>query len=226
MTDAGTRDRARRLAPGSREIRRRGSVVGRTITGASSRLARRAGAPGRRTDEAEVAAILEAVARSLRNGSSLVQALAAAVDAVPGGDASDALRSALVLHARGAPVRAVVDAWATGSTGRARSVAGAALALGSELGGARADALDGAAAALRDRAELHHEMRALTSQARSSATALVLAPLGFAVYAWTADRRVAGLMFTTPFGWACLVGGLLLDALGGWWMARLASGVA
>jgi tight adherence protein B len=177
-------------------------------------------------DDADHAALLEAVARSLRGGASLALALGEAVVSVPPCLAADELHAALARHERGAPVIAAIEAWSGGAPTAARSEAGAALALGSDLGGARAQALEGAAASLRDRAELLREVRALTSQARSSATVMVLAPIGFAFYAWTTDRRVAELMLTTPFGWACLAGGLALDALGAWWMARLTARVA
>ena len=174
-----------------------------------------------RDGDAEHAVVLEAVARSLRGGASLVVALHEATDALPPGPVADELRAALVRHDRGAPVIAVVDAWVAADPTPARSLAGAALALGSELGGARARALDGAAAGLRDRADLAREVRALTTQARSSTLVMVLAPVAFALYAWTSDHRVAVLMLTTPLGWSCLALGLLLDAVGAWWMATI-----
>ncbi len=180
----------------------------------------------RPSNDAEHAALLDAVAGSLRGGASLAQALREGAASVPPCRAADDLRTALSLSERGAPVLAVIEVWSGAAPTAARSVAGAALALGSELGGARAGALEGAAASLRDRGELYREVRALTSQARSSAAVMVLAPIAFALYAWTTDRRVAGLMFATPFGWACLLGGLVLDALGAWWMARLTARVA
>ena len=101
-------------------------------------------------------------------------------------------------------------------------LAGTALALGAELGGAQARCLDAAAASLRERASLEREVRALSSQARASAAVMVAAPMGFAVFSGTTDPRVAQVLVSTPLGWACLVGGLLLDGLGAGWMARLA----
>jgi tight adherence protein B len=207
-----------RLAPLAARGRR--LSAGRLVAGWSAALGIRG------SDDADHAALLEAVARSLRGGASLVQALGEGAASVPPCLAAQQLRVALSLHERGAPVGAVIETWSAGASTAARSVASAALALGSDLGGARAQALDGAAASLRDRSELLREVRALTSQARSSAAVMILAPIGFSLYAWTTDRRVAGLMFTTPAGWACLVGGLVLDALGGWWMARLTTRVA
>ncbi len=115
----------------------------------------------------------------------------------------------------------VIDAWVAARPDPVRVLAGAALGLGAELGGAQARSLDGAAAGLRDRAELMAEVRALTSQARTSAAVMVLAPVGFAAYSWVTDGRVGGVMFTTPVGWACLVAGVVLDGLGAIWMVKL-----
>ncbi len=115
----------------------------------------------------------------------------------------------------------MIEGWVGSRPTPARMLAGTALALGAEIGGAHARSLDGAAAGLRERAELSREVQALTSQARASAAVMVLAPVGFAAYAWTADGRVARLVLTTPFGWACLLGGLGLDLAGAAWMARL-----
>jgi len=173
--------------------------------------------------EAEHAELLEAVARSLRSGSSLLTALEQAATVSRGG-AADALDVALVTVRNGAPLDAALDAWA-GSEDPARTVAGAALALGAQLGGARARALDDAALGLRDRAALTGEIRALTSQARASAAVMVLAPIGFAFLGWFADASVASV-FTTPLGASCLVGGLALDAVGAWWMAAWTRRVA
>jgi tight adherence protein B len=172
------------------------------------------------------AAVLEAVARSLRGGASLAGALHEATGALPPGPVAEQLRTALIRHDRGAPVVSVIDAWVAADPTSSRSLAGAALAMGSELGGARARALDGAGAALRDRADLAREVRALTTQARSSTLVMVVAPVAFALYAWTNDHRVAALMLTTPLGWSCLGLGILLDAVGAWWMARLVARVA
>jgi tight adherence protein B len=226
VTAADTRRRLRDLGRGSPEPPSTPTAVRPWATIAIRLAAFGSVALGMRgSEDADHAMLLEAVARSLRGGSSLAHALEEGAEAVSPCRAADELRAALSLHERGAPVLATIEAWSGATPTPARTVAGAALALGSELGGARARALDGAAATLRDRGELLREVRALTSQARSSAAVLALAPIGFALLAWTTDHRLAAVMLTTPFGWACLVGGLALDGLGAWWMARLTARV-
>lgn len=166
--------------------------------------------------ETEHAELLESVARSLRAGSSLSNSLDQAV-AVLRSPARDELAGVLVRVSGGAPLVPALDAWAAGDD-PARLAAGAALAFGAEVGGARARALEAAATGLRDRAALGGEIRALTAQARVSAAVMVAAPVVFVAATSIADPHLR-TVFTTPLGAACLAGGLGLDAFGAWWMA-------
>jgi Flp pilus assembly protein TadB len=38
------------------------------------------------------------------------------------------------------------------------------------------------------------------------------------------DTGAADFLLGTPGGWCCMAGGLTLDAVGAWWMARLTRG--
>jgi len=218
------RRRVRALAsPPSGSTRQPRSRVGVAVL----RLVERIRALLRVSDEdTEHALVLESVARALRSGASLAHALIETAESLPSSRTVGELRSALVVFEQGAPVTEAVEAWVSTDPTATRSLAGAALALGAEVGGARARALDGAAAGLRDRADLLREVRALSSQARSSALVMVLAPVVFAGLAWTTDRDIARLMCATPLGWSCLALGLALDAVGAWWMAKLTARVA
>ena len=152
----------------------------------------------------------------MRAGSSLPGALDQAVAVIRGPAGADLAR-ALVRVGGGAPLVPALEAWGA-SPDPARIAAGAALAFGAELGGARARALDAAASSLRDRAALAGEMRALTAQARMSAAVMVGAPLVFVVVTAVLDVGLRSV-FVTPVGLACLVGGIALDAAGAAWMA-------
>jgi tight adherence protein B len=230
MSAASARRRARGLkhlaGPGSdapvgttvQVVRRRlvevgGSWLCRARLAAGSR-------PGR--DEGDHACLLEAVARGLRSGQSMIGALGEAAEAEAERGPGVALARSVRLADSGLGVGAVVEDWVASRPSGARVLAGTALALGAELGGAQARALDAAAASLRERASLEREVRALSSQARASAGVMVLAPLVFAVFSGATNPRVAQVLTSTPLGWACLLGGLLLDGAGAGWMARLA----
>jgi tight adherence protein B len=99
-----------------------------------------------------------------------------------------------------------------------------ALAVAVTSGGSPARGLDGVAATLRARNEVEREVRALATQARTSAAVMAAAPVGFAVVGVLGDSGAAAFLFGSAGGWACLLAGLLLDALGAWWMARIARG--
>lgn len=169
--------------------------------------------------------VLEAVARALRGGRSLVQAVDEAAASLPRGPAVDDLSDVVGAVRSGVPLAAALASWATKGED-ARVLAGAALTLGAEVGGASARSLDAAASGLRDRAALAREVRALTSQARASALVMVLAPVGFVIVAGAADRRIVATLLTTPTGLACITLGLGLDAIGAGWMARMTRQVA
>lgn len=163
---------------------------------------------------------LERIAGALRSGSSTPQAIAEAGRAVAdplGGELAGLARS--MRHGR--PLVDAVDDWAAGHGDKGTRLVATALVLATKVGAAPARALDGVAATLRERLELADERHALATQARVSAVVLSLAPVAFALLLAVSDPAVAGFLFSTASGWACLVVGGGLDALGAAWMARL-----
>jgi tight adherence protein B len=165
--------------------------------------------------------LLEATARSLRSGTSLRIALAESSTHTPP-RLRAGLSAVVVASERGVPLVDAIDVWATTMVGDGVRLAGAALALSAELGGAAARALDGVAATLRDRNAVRREVRALSSQARASAVVIGLAPVGFAVLAATVDPETIDFLLRTPVGTTCLVVGVVLDGVGAVWMHRVA----
>jgi tight adherence protein B len=170
--------------------------------------------------DAAVPLALEAMARSLRTGGSLRQALREAVTATPAelGEDLDRLAGA-VEH--GAPLAGALDDWVTARPLPSVRLAAAALRLGAETGGAQARALDGVAATVRERRRAAAEVSAQATQARVSAAVIALSPLAFGVLSTASDHRTAAFLFGTIPGLALLGLGLGLDCLGAFWMARL-----
>lgn len=101
-----------------------------------------------------------------------------------------------------------------------RAVAGA-LALAVSVGGACAGALEGLGESLRARDVTIREARALSAQARLSASVVGGAPLGYLVFASIADPGSLDALISTNAGRACLVTGLILEALAAVWMRAL-----
>lgn len=198
--------------------------------GSPMSLLRRLAAPvvesrAQRTMERDLPNALDAVARSLRSGSSLRQAIDEASGSVGGvlGHDLASLRHAL---RDGDPLEDALARWAVARPLSGVRLAVAALSLGAETGGASARAVDGVAATLRTNLAIAAEVRALSSQARLSALVIALAPIAFSFLAFTTDASTAAFLLRTPLGLACLVTGLGLDAIGWLWMRRLTASVA
>jgi tight adherence protein B len=85
-------------------------------------------------------------------------------------------------------------------------------------------ALEGLGESLRARDAAVKEARALSAQARVSAIVVGGAPLAYLAFASAADPASLDLLLTTGAGRACLVAGLVLEALGAWWMHVLLRG--
>jgi tight adherence protein B len=178
--------------------------------------------PGRRRRRYRDAlpTVLEEVARSLRSGVSIPQALAEAATA--GDDPVRAeLREVLDRMAAGEDLVRALDWWRVRAGDPSVGLPVAALTLAVQGGGSRAWAVDQVAATLRERLALQAELRAQSSQATLSAAVLILSPFVFAIVTAFVDPRVVVFLVSTPVGWGCLVGGSLLDLAGAWWMSRI-----
>lgn len=172
-----------------------------------------------RSWDVELIAAVDAMAAALRSGASLRQAVDRA--GTPGGLIGPGLRLAAVRSRGGMPLDGALAAWARDAPAEGAALVVDALAMAGLVGAGQADALDAVARTLRERQAQAREQRALTSQARASAVVLVCAPVGFSIAVAVADPRVAHTLLATPGGWACVMGGVVFDAAGAWWMAAL-----
>ena len=169
-------------------------------------------------------ALLEQVARALRSGASLRQALQFGLDRADD-TLAPGLTSVCNAVAGGDSLESALERWRERQPSDGLALAVAALTLGIDAGGAHGWALDGVAATLRDRLAMDRELGALSSQARASAAVMVVAPVLFAVFAAAADARTAHFLAGSATGWACLAAGLMLDGTAAFWMLRLTRGV-
>jgi tight adherence protein B len=173
-----------------------------------------------RLADAQVPTALDVVARSLRGGGTVSSAIGDAQRVV--GPPLDAeLATVTDAMAAGAALVPVLDGWVERSPRPAVRTAATVLSVAAVTGAAAGRAVDAAAGALRSRQEVAAEVRALTSQARYSALVIGVAPVVFLAGAAVVDPRVPAFLLGAPIGWGCLVGGLVLDAVGAWWMQRI-----
>jgi tight adherence protein B len=162
---------------------------------------------------------LEHVAAGLRGGASVTDALGTLADG-NGALAADLRR----VRARTRLGLGLADALATWPSERdvpsVRAAAGA-LALAVTVGGPAADAIDGLATSLRERLAAGAEARALSAQARLSAVVVGGAPNAYLAVSAIVDPSSVATLVETGSGRACLLLGLVLQALALVWMRRI-----
>jgi tight adherence protein B len=165
----------------------------------------------------EVADWCDAVARSLRSGSSLTAAIVAgaAIDSAM----ADVVAPVVQQVRRG---ESLVDALDHDSVDPV-SAAGLALTVlrsCARFGGPAAAPLERAAVTLRARAAVAAEQQAQSAQARLSARVLTFVPVALLVLLAATDQKVRSAI-TTPAGVAVVSLGGLLNATGALWMRRI-----
>jgi len=165
--------------------------------------------------------VLERVASGLRAGAAPLGAIAEAAD---GADLPEPLAADLARVIEGAGeggLAAALDRWAGELPLPAVAAVAAALEVAVGAGGPAAPALDGLAAAMRDRHDAAAEIAALSAQARLSAIVVGAAPLVSLALSLLIDPRVAPTLIGTAPGRACLLAGITLEGLAGVWMHRI-----
>ncbi|WP_395659698.1 type II secretion system F family protein [Nocardioides sp.] len=90
-----------------------------------------------------------------------------------------------------------------------------------EVGGNLAELLDTVSATMREREYVRRQVAALSAEGRLSAWVLGCLPVAFLLYLLVANRSYIAPMFTDPRGWILLAGGVVLLAVGSFWMSRL-----
>ncbi|MCY4424994.1 MAG: type II secretion system F family protein [Acidimicrobiaceae bacterium] len=210
------------LAPAPLRLGTRGRSgrLGWLPGGTATRLAAVSGLWGRRhgRDDA-IPQALELTARALRSGASVLTALDTVATEIP----ETGWRQVVGRVSGGLGLAEALDGWVQDLP--ERQTAAALLVLGHQSGAAMAASLDRAATSMRQRRALGDEIRALTSQTRTSGMVVAAAPAGFAAVIVVADPGALGALVATPFGLLSLVAGVALEGLGVWWMARLSRGV-
>jgi len=162
---------------------------------------------------------LERVASELRSGGTIATAVGAVASA-DGPLAPDMAR----IDARvrlGASMAEALGAWSAERAVAGVDASAGALAMCASVGGRSADALDGLATSLRDRLSVAAEAHALSAQARMSAMVVGGVPVAYIAWSAMVDPHALHVLTGTLFGRICLLLGLTLEVLGGWWMRAI-----
>lgn len=161
-----------------------------------------------------VAAWCDELARELRSGTTLRQAL---TSVVPGDPTTSTCTAPLRLGLQRARP---IDEALTGAVGAHLQLAFAVIAAAAAVGGSAAPAIDRVAATLRQRAADRDERRVQAAQARLSAHVMTAVPVVMLALLVVSDGDVRATL-ATPAGAACVVTGLTLNAIGWLWMRRI-----
>lgn len=169
--------------------------------------------PVRSPDATAVAAWCDDLARELRSGTTLRQAL---TSVAPADAATDSWTAPWRLGLeRAQRIDGVVE-----GAGAHLQLAIAVIAAAAEAGGSAAPAIDRVAATLRQRAADRDERRAQAAQARLSAHVMTAVPLVMLGLLVLSDHDVRAVL-ATPAGAGCVAAGLALNASGWFWMRRV-----
>jgi tight adherence protein B len=163
--------------------------------------------------------VLKLTASSLRAGFSLLQGLEAVTQQLREPSASELHR--VLSEARlGRPVEEALEGAATRIRNRDFSESVAAVRIQQEAGGNLASLFDTLAETMVQRLRLRREVRSLTAEGRLSAYILGTLPLVLAIFIFTVNRSYVEVLFKSFVGKVMLVGALLLQVLGFFWMYR------
>ncbi|WP_240684884.1 type II secretion system F family protein [Arthrobacter nitrophenolicus] len=96
-----------------------------------------------------------------------------------------------------------------------------AIQINREVGGDLAEVLEQVAGTIRERTEIKGQIRSLSAEGKMSAYVLMVMPIGVAVVLGMINPGYLDVFVEHPMGLVMLVGGLLLFAVGGFWMSRI-----
>lgn len=175
----------------------------------------------RAADQAAVLEVCDLLAAELASGQPPGTALQVAGGRWP------PLRSAVDAHHLGADVSQALRelAVARPGAGDLRWVAGA-WQVAHHSGHGLAAALERTAAGLRARRRTRRLVDSELASARATARLVACLPLAVLLMGSGAGSDPWGFLLATPVGWACLLAGIALVALGLWWIERLADRAA
>ena len=212
----GGRDRCRAAASAAGDGPRR-DVAERSMARRPTSARARFDAPGASPPDARaVAAWCDELARSVRSGSTLRDAVAM----LPADPATERVTAPLPIGDRPGPVGR-----RCGRPGSTLAALTSSLALGvistaSRIGGPSAASIDRAAMLLRQRAADLDERATQAAQARLSSHVMTSVPLLMLAVLVATDDDIRSVV-TSPIGAACVAAGLALNAAGWWWMRHI-----
>lgn len=169
--------------------------------------------------DAQLPDILKLLSASLRAGFSLLQGLDAVISQV-GDPMAGELRRAFAATRVGVAVEDALAAVAERVGSQDFEWAVMAIRIQREVGGNLAEILDTVASTMTARVRLRREVRTLTAEGRISAIILIILPVAIGLFVWVVNRSYMETLFNTFGGNVALLGGVVLEIVGAWWLYR------
>jgi tight adherence protein B len=168
---------------------------------------------------AQLPDVLKLTSSSLRAGFSLLQGLESVTKQIR--DPSKTELQRVLAEARlGRPLEDALEAAAERIHNRDFTESVLAVRIQQESGGNLAVLFDTLAETMVQRVRMRREVRTLTAEGRLSAYILGIMPLALAVFIFVVNRPYMMVLFHTTAGKVMLVGGLVLEIVGFYWMFR------
>ncbi len=155
-----------------------------------------------------------AVSRGLGGGDTMLQALRTAAD----GPMSAPLEQIAAEHERGVTLSRAVQRWSAREQTAQAALLSTAVTLASDRVGAQPQLFDQVAATVRAHADMAAEARVHAAQARASVWVVAALPWAVALALLAEGGAAARVLTSTPLGWFCAGGALLLELAGVSWM--------
>lgn len=170
--------------------------------------------------EAQLPDALQLLAASLRAGLALNASMTTLVREGIEPVSSEFARTLQEMRL-GATLEDALDGVAYRTASGDMALVAVAIRTAREVGGNLAEVLQTTASTMRERAEVRGQVRTLSAEGRFSARVLVALPLLMTAYLITFKRTYLQPLYTTGVGIAMIVAGVLLLAIGTFWLSRL-----
>jgi len=164
--------------------------------------------------------VLQLITGSLRAGYGLLQGIdAVARDAEE--PAAGEFRRILIEHRLGRELSDAMDGCAQRMSNDDFSWVVQAIGIHRDVGGDLGRVLDNIISTIRDRGDVHRQVRALSAEGRMSAVVLTALPFVVLIVIQLASPDYTAVLFTQPIGWVMLAVAAVLMLTGTLWIRRL-----
>ena len=98
-----------------------------------------------------------------------------------------------------------------------------AIAINREVGGNLAEVLDAVGHTIRERNQIRRQVKALAAEGKLSAYVLMALPFGIGGFLFISNPSYIGVLTESALGWGMIAAGVVMLAVGGFWLSKVVS---